>query len=67
MTKQRIEAIGPELAAAMNNENNKEIVSAMAESITPFAIAEGESASMAINRLVRGTSMEEIFKTIKGN
>lgn len=65
--KVMLEAIGPELAASMNNENNQEVICAMAESIAPYAIAEGESTSMAISRLVRGTPMEDIFNKFKGN
>ena len=54
-------AIGPELAAAMNAENNSDIIKAIAEAVSPYALAKGESVADATNKLLRGTSIEELF------
>lgn len=54
-------AIGPDLAAAMNNSNNQEIMKGIVEAISPYAIANGESVSNAINKVLRGTSLESLF------
>lgn len=56
-----LEAIGPELAAALNNENNQEIVAKIAESVAPYAVANGESVSTAVTRLTRGTALEDVL------
>lgn len=56
-----LEAIGPDLAAALNNENNQEIVAKIAESVAPYAVANGESVSTAVTRLTRGTALEDVL------
>lgn len=56
-----LSAIGPDLAAALNNANNQEIVTAIAGAISPYAIANGESVSQAVNTILRGTSMENLI------
>lgn len=62
--KELLSAIGPDLAAAMNDTNNKDIVEAIAKSVSPYAIAEGESVSDAINKILRGTSMEKVVNSV---
>lgn len=57
-----LDKIGPELAAAMNDANNKEIIAAMMKSVSPYAMARNEEVSEAVNRLVRGTALEEVVK-----
>lgn len=56
-----LEGISADLAAAMNNSNNKDIMEAMAKSITPIALAKNGSYSDAINTLLRGTSLEKLL------
>lgn len=59
-----LSAVGPELAAAMNDANNKEIISAMMNAVSPYAMARGEEVSETINRMVRGTSLEKMIETM---
>lgn len=59
-------AVGPELAAAMNDANNKEIISVMMNAVSPYAMARGEEVSETINRMVRGTSLEKVIETMQG-
>lgn len=60
-----IKSIGPELSAALQSSANTGVVTALAESISPYAIAKNESVSDAVSRLLRGTTMEELLKHIK--
>lgn len=60
-----LEAVGPELAASLNNENNQATIQAIAEAISPYAIAEGNSVSDAISKLLRGTTLEQVVNTMK--
>lgn len=62
-----LNAIGPDLAAAMNSANNQEIVAAIASAIAPYAVAKGESVSEAVNTLVRGTTIEEVLNKFSEN
>ena len=60
-----LSAVGPELAAAMNDANNKDIISAMMNAVSPYAMARGEEVSETINRMVRGTSLEKVIETMQ--
>lgn len=59
-----LESLGPDLAAALQNANNQRTVEKIAEAISPYAIANNEGVSEAINRLVRGTSLENLFNQV---
>ena len=56
-----LQALGPDLAAALNSTANENVLKAIAESIAPYAIARGESVASAVNTLVRGSSLEELL------
>lgn len=58
--KEILTALGPDLAAAMTSANNQQVVQAIAEAISPYAIAKGESVSDAISTVLRGTSLEKV-------
>ena len=55
-------ALGPDLAAALNLKGNQAILEKIAESISPYAVATGGSVSDAINKLVRGTTLESVLE-----
>ena len=57
-------ALGPDLAAALNAKGNQEIVSRIAESIAPYAIAGGKPVSHAVSELLRGTTLESVLEDI---
>lgn len=63
--KKVLEAISPDLSAALNAENNKEVVQAIAESIAPYAVANGDSVADAINTILRGTTLENVVKNMQ--
>lgn len=54
-------ALGPDLAAALNTAGNQAIVAKIAEAVSPYAIANGEPVSDAINKVLRGTTMESVM------
>ena len=60
-----LSAVGPELAAAMNDANNKDIISTMMNAVSPYAMAREEEVSETINRMVRGTSLEKVIETMQ--
>ena len=63
-----MQAIGPDLVAAMNNKSNSELVSQIVKSLSPYALAgDYESASDVVNKLVRGTGLEELINGVNLN
>lgn len=61
-------SIGPDLVAAMNAKTNAEMTKAIATSISPYALAgDNESVSDVVNKLLRGTSLEDIVKDVNLN
>lgn len=54
-------ALGPDLATALNRANSQKVVEKIAEAISPYAMAQGESVSEAINKLIRGTTLEDVL------
>lgn len=62
-----LSALGPDLAAALNNSNNQKVVEKVAEAIAPYAVAQGESVSEAVNRLVRGTALKDVLGQVVKN
>lgn len=57
-------ALGPDLAAAMNNANNNDVIAAIAGAISPYALANGENVSNAVSTLLRGTTLEDVVRAI---
>ena len=66
--KSIIESISPDLVAAMTSKSNAEMTTAIAESLAPYALANGsESVSDVVNKLLRGTSLENIVDGVTVN
>ena len=60
-------SIGPDLVAAMNSKSNAEMTEAIAKSLSPYVIAgAGENISDVVNKITRGTSLEDFVKNYKG-
>ena len=57
-----IESISPDLVAALSTKANADMVVEATRSMSPYAIAKGESVSDTINTLLRGTSLEGILQ-----
>lgn len=59
-----MESISPDLIASMNASANAELMEVVTKSMSPYAIANGESVSDVANRLLRGTSLEGLIEQI---
>jgi hypothetical protein len=62
--KEVMAAVGPDLAAAMTSSQNEAMVRAIASAVSPYAMANGDSVADAVNTLLRGSSLEDIVKTM---
>lgn len=62
--KSIIEAIGPDLVAALSTKANADMLLEASKNMSPYAIANGESVADTVNTLLRGTSLEGILDKI---
>ena len=61
-------SISEDLVAAMNSKSNNEMTVAIAQAIAPYALAgENESVSDVVNKLLRGTSLEQLIDDVNVN
>lgn len=60
--KKVVESISPDLIASMTSSSNAEILKAVTESMSPYAMANGESVADVTNKLLRGTSLEGLIE-----
>ena len=63
--KEIMSSIQPDLVAAISASTQAELLKEGMASISPYAIANGESVADTVNKLLRGTSLEEIIN-VKG-
>lgn len=62
-----IESIGPDLVAALTSNANANMLSTVSEAIGPYAIAQGSSIADTVNKLLRGTSLENLVDGVTVN
>ena len=61
-------SIAPGLIEAMNSKSNNETTAAIAQSLAPYALAgNGESVADVVNKLLRGTSLEQLVEDVNLN
>ena len=65
--KEIMASIEPGLIEALNAHANADMMTGLGQSIAPYAMANGESVADAINKIVRGTTMESVLKTFSNN
>jgi hypothetical protein len=65
--KKVVDSISPDLIAAMVSTSNAELLSSVAESMSPYAMANGESVADVTNKLLRGTSLEGLVENLTVN
>ena len=65
--KEIMSSIEPGLIEALNAQANADMMNGLGQSIAPYAMANGESVADAINKIVRGTTMESVLKTFSNN
>lgn len=54
-----LSGLSPEFAAAMNNRANAEMMKSIMESMSPYAISDGESVVDTVTKLTRGSVLEQ--------
>jgi len=62
--KKIVESVSPDLIAALTAKANSEMLTEATKSMSPYAIARGESVADTINTLLRGTSLENVIDSI---
>lgn len=59
--KEIMSSVSPDLVAAISASTQAELLKEGMASISPYALANGESVADTVNKLLRGTSLEEII------
>ena len=62
-----MESISEDLVAAMSSKSNNEMTVAIAQALSPYALASSESVTDVVNGLLRGTKLEDVIKGINLN
>ena len=62
-----MESISEDLVAAMSSKSNNDMTVAIAQALSPYALASGESVADVVNGLLRGTKLEDVIKGINLN
>ena len=62
--KKIMESISEDLVAAMTSKANSDMLETVTKSMSPYAIAKGESVVDVTNKLLRGTSLEDTLTGI---
>jgi major vault protein len=65
--KEILSSIQPGLIEALNAQANADMMNGLGEAIAPYAMAQGESVADAINKIVRGTTMESVLEKFTSN
>lgn len=65
--KEIMSSISPDFIAAITSKSNAELLEIVAGSMSPYAIANGESVVDTTNKLIRGTGLEEVIKGVNLN
>lgn len=58
-------SIAPGLIEAMTTKSNEDMLATVTESIAPYALAKGESISDVVNKLLKGTTLEDTLKNVR--
>ena len=59
-----MKSIGPDLVAALNSTSNAQVLEAVTKTMSPYALAKGESVAEFTDTLLRGTTLEGILKDV---
>ena len=57
-------SISPDLVAALSTKANAQLLETATKSMSPYAIANGESVAETVDRLMRGTTLEGILTDV---
>lgn len=62
--KEIMESISPDLVAAISTKANAELLTEATKNMSAFSIANGESISETVDRLLRGTTLEGVLSKV---
>ena len=62
--KEIMESISPDLVAALSTKANAELLTEATKNMSAFSIANGESISETVDRLLRGTTLEGVLNKV---
>lgn len=62
--KEIMESISPDLVAALSTKANAELLTEATKNMSAFSIANGESISETVDRLLRGTTLEGVLSKV---
>lgn len=57
-------SVSPDLVAALNTKANAQLLTDATKAMAPYAIANNESVADTVNKLMRGTSLENVINTM---
>ena len=63
--KKIVESISPDLVAALTAKANAQLLTEATKSMSPYAIANGESVAETVAKLMRGTTLEGVLSKIQ--
>lgn len=64
MISKVMSSIGPDLVAAMQSSTNADTLVKVAEAISPYALANDESVTDVVDKLLRGTTLENLIEKL---
>lgn len=59
-----MKSVSPDLVAALTSKANASMLETVTKSMSPYAIAQGESVADVTNQLLRGTTLEEVIENM---
>ena len=60
-------SVSPDLVAALTAKSNNAMLETVTKAMSPYAIAQGESVAEVTNKLLRGTSLENLIDDVNIN
>ena len=59
-----MKSVSPDLVAALTSKANASMLETVTKSMSPYAIAQGESVADVTNQLLRGITLEEVIENM---
>jgi hypothetical protein len=59
-----MKSISPDLVAALESKANAQVMEGLGKAMAPWALAQGESIPETMNKILRGTTLEDTLKNI---
>ena len=59
-----MKSVSPDLVAALESKANAQVMEGLGKAMAPWALAQGESIPETMNKILRGTTLEDTLKNI---